>query len=71
MHILYFILVMFGTHGCLFSMLRAGQAIELPFSLYSTFVIEARHGFNKVSLILYYQISPSFYGCAMVSILRA
>ena len=41
-------------------MLRAGQAIELPFSLYSTFVIEARHGFNKVSLILYYQISPSF-----------
>ena len=24
------------------------QVIELPFSLYSTFVIEARHGFNKV-----------------------
>lgn len=26
------------------------QITDLPFSLYSTFVIEARHGFNKVSL---------------------
>lgn len=25
------------------------QITDLPFSLYSTFVIEARHGFNKVS----------------------
>lgn len=27
------------------------QITDLPFSLYSTFVIEARHGFNKVSII--------------------
>ena len=31
------------------------QITDLPFSLYSTFVIEARHGFNKVRLLF---ISP-------------
>ena len=29
------------------------QLIDLPFSLYSTFVIEARHGFNKVCVNLF------------------
>jgi hypothetical protein len=32
-----------------------GQVIELPFALYSTFVIEARHGFNKVRPVFYPQ----------------
>lgn len=27
------------------------QITDLPFSLYSTFVIEARHGFNKVCIL--------------------
>ncbi|KAK5793632.1 hypothetical protein PVK06_034784 [Gossypium arboreum] len=27
------------------------QITDLPFSLYSTFVIEARHGFNKVRIL--------------------
>lgn len=27
------------------------QLTDLPFSLYSTFVIEARHGFNKVRIL--------------------
>jgi len=31
------------------------QITDLPFSLYSTFVIEARHGFNKVCILF---ISP-------------
>jgi len=31
------------------------QAIELPFSLYSTFVIEARHGFNKQTIWLFFR----------------
>ena len=29
------------------------QLIDLPFSLYSTFVIEARHGFNKQTIWLF------------------
>lgn len=33
-------------------MLEGMQVVELPFSLYSTFVIEARHGFNKVTYLL-------------------
>jgi STE24 endopeptidase len=31
------------------------QLIELPFSLYSTFVIEQRHGFNKQTLYLFFK----------------
>lgn len=31
------------------------QVTELPFSLYSTFVIEARHGFNKQTLWLFFK----------------
>ncbi|CAM6084624.1 unnamed protein product [Calypogeia fissa] len=31
------------------------QIIELPFSLYSTFVIETRHGFNKQTLYLFFK----------------
>lgn len=27
------------------------QVTDLPFSLYSTFVIESRHGFNKVCIL--------------------
>ncbi|XP_077233239.1 CAAX prenyl protease 1 homolog [Tasmannia lanceolata] len=30
------------------------QIIDLPFSLYSTFVLEARHGFNKQTLRLFF-----------------
>jgi STE24 endopeptidase len=30
------------------------QILELPFSLYSTFVIEARHGFNKQTIWLFF-----------------
>lgn len=29
------------------------QITDLPFSLYSTFVIEARHGFNKVRVFIF------------------
>jgi STE24 endopeptidase len=32
-----------------------GQVIELPFALYSTFVIEARHGFNKQTIWLFFR----------------
>ncbi|CAK9209810.1 unnamed protein product [Sphagnum troendelagicum] len=31
------------------------QVIELPFALYSTFVIEARHGFNKQTIWLFFR----------------
>ncbi|WOL06287.1 CAAX prenyl protease [Canna indica] len=31
------------------------QVTDLPFSLYSTFVIEARHGFNKQTMWLYFR----------------
>ncbi|XP_031495515.1 CAAX prenyl protease 1 homolog [Nymphaea colorata] len=31
------------------------QIIDLPFSLYSTFVIEARHGFNKQTIWLFFR----------------
>ncbi|KAG6434439.1 CAAX prenyl protease 1 homolog isoform X1 [Salvia hispanica] len=31
------------------------QITDLPFSLYSTFVIEARHGFNKQTLLLFFR----------------
>eukprot|EP00249_Psilotum_nudum_P007280 c20445_g1_i1 orf=295-1569(+) len=31
------------------------QVTELPFSLYSTFVIEARHGFNKQTIWLFFK----------------
>uniref|UniRef100_A0A0C9QWP0 CAAX prenyl protease n=1 Tax=Wollemia nobilis TaxID=56998 RepID=A0A0C9QWP0_9CONI len=31
------------------------QFIDLPFSLYSTFVIEARHGFNKQTIWLFFR----------------
>ncbi|KAL3678742.1 hypothetical protein R1sor_021698 [Riccia sorocarpa] len=31
------------------------QVVELPFSLYSTFVIEARHGFNKQTVWLFFK----------------
>lgn len=31
------------------------QVIDLPFSLYSTFVIEARHGFNKQTIWLFFR----------------
>ncbi|XP_019420770.1 PREDICTED: CAAX prenyl protease 1 homolog [Lupinus angustifolius] len=31
------------------------QITDLPFSLYSTFVIEARHGFNKQTILLFFR----------------
>ena len=31
------------------------QIIDLPFSFYSTFVIEARHGFNKQTIWLFFR----------------
>lgn len=35
--------------------LPGGQAIiETPFSMYSTFVVEQRHGFNKQTLSLFF-----------------
>lgn len=34
-----------------YALLRFLQITDLPFSLYSTFVIEARHGFNKVHIL--------------------
>ncbi|KAK5771743.1 hypothetical protein PVK06_047985 [Gossypium arboreum] len=36
------------------------QITDLPFSLYSTFVIEARHGFNKITPILLFLIIFSY-----------
>lgn len=38
---------------CLAAVTFWSQLIDLPFSLYSTFVIEARHGFNKQTIWLF------------------
>ncbi|KAF8412201.1 hypothetical protein HHK36_000161 [Tetracentron sinense] len=37
------------------------QITELPFSLYSTFVIEARHGFNKVCILAWIFFVSALY----------
>jgi len=44
------------VHTILFVMLMMGMnlAFELPWSLYSTFVVEQRHGFNKQTLGLFF-----------------
>lgn len=39
--------------GIIVSVLIIGAVLEIPFGLYSTFVIEARFGFNKMTLSLY------------------
>jgi len=38
----------------IFSLMLISAIIDLPFSLYRQFVIEARHGFNRMSLGLYF-----------------
>jgi len=44
------------TISCVFCLLASlySMVIHMPFSLYSTFVIEERHGFNKQTLALYF-----------------
>ncbi|XP_073001231.1 CAAX prenyl protease 1 homolog [Typha latifolia] len=43
------------------------QIMDLPFSLYSTFVIEARHGFNKQTMWLFFwdMIKAIFLSCLL------
>ena len=41
-------------------------AINLPFSLYSTFVVEQRHGFNKSTLALFFQDKAMTLGLTFV-----
>lgn len=41
-------------------------AINLPFSLYSTFVVEQRHGFNKSTLALFFQDKAMTLGLTVV-----
>lgn len=43
------------TLSYLAGMMIWSQITELPFSLYSTFVIEARHGFNKQTIWLFFR----------------
>lgn len=43
------------------------QVTELPFSLYSTFVIEARHGFNKQTVWLFFR--DMFVGLGLMILL--
>lgn len=43
------------------------QVTELPFSLYSTFVVEARHGFNKQTIWLF--LKDLFVGLSLVVLL--
>ncbi|KAJ7554689.1 hypothetical protein O6H91_05G005400 [Diphasiastrum complanatum] len=43
------------------------QVTELPFSLYSTFVIEARHGFNKQTVWLFFR--DMFMGLGLMVLL--
>lgn len=40
--------------------------INLPFSLYSTFVVEQRHGFNKSTLALFFQDKAMTLGLTVV-----
>jgi STE24 endopeptidase len=47
--------------------LLVSSLLELPFSLYSTFVIEARFGFNKTTLKLY--LTDAFKGLILGAIL--
>lgn len=44
----------FHTLAFLAGVMLWSQITDLPFSLYSTFVIEARHGFNKQTLWLFF-----------------
>lgn len=44
---------MFQGIALIASILLISSLLEMPFSLYQTFVIEARFGFNKMTLILY------------------
>ncbi|XP_072066177.1 CAAX prenyl protease 1 homolog isoform X3 [Arachis hypogaea] len=43
------------TLGFLAGVMIWSQITDLPFSLYSTFVIEARHGFNKQTIWLFFR----------------
>ena len=43
------------THVFLIGLMIWSQIIDLPISLYSTFVIEARHGFNKQTIWLFFK----------------
>ncbi|XP_042498645.1 CAAX prenyl protease 1 homolog isoform X1 [Macadamia integrifolia] len=43
------------TLGFLAGVMIWSQVTDLPFSLYSTFVIEARHGFNKQTIWLFFR----------------
>ncbi|XP_055817231.1 CAAX prenyl protease 1 homolog isoform X2 [Solanum dulcamara] len=45
----------FHTLSFLAGVMVWSQITDLPFSLYSTFVIEARHGFNKQTMWLYFR----------------
>ncbi|KAH0731279.1 hypothetical protein KY289_002467 [Solanum tuberosum] len=45
----------FHTLSFLAGVMVWSQITDLPFSLYSTFVIEARHGFNKQTVWLYFR----------------
>jgi len=38
----------------IFSVMAIGAAIDLPFALYRQFVIEVRHGFNRMTLALFF-----------------
>lgn len=59
------IFVLCFSQAITFHFLISTQITDLPFSLYSTFVIEARHGFNKVcihySIFLSYLISCDLF----------
>ncbi|CAI0470255.1 unnamed protein product [Linum tenue] len=55
------------TLGFLGGMMIWSQITDLPFSLYSTFVIEARHGFNKQTIWLY--IRDLFKGILLAVVL--
>ena len=41
----------------------ATMVLELPWGLYGTFVVEARHGFNKQTLGLYFSDLAKQVGC--------
>ncbi|CAA2992979.1 CAAX prenyl protease 1 homolog [Olea europaea subsp. europaea] len=45
----------FHTFAFLAGVMFWSQITDLPFSLYSTFVIEARHGFNKQTIWLFFR----------------
>lgn len=50
------------TLVCSFAAADVQTVIGLPFSLYSTFVVEERHGFNKQTLGLFFADKVSLLG---------